>query len=75
METKTLEPLMLRAKQAAGFIGVSQRTLANLRASGRLPLPIRLGGCIAWRKADLEFWVAAGCPKLEKFIQLKGLAK
>jgi len=33
-----IEPLMLRAKQAADFIGVSSRTLQNLGASGRLPL-------------------------------------
>ena len=67
-----IEPLMLRAKQAADFIGVSSRTLQNMRASGRLPLPVKLGGCVLWRRCDLERWVALGCPNVERFNAIMG---
>ncbi len=71
MEINNIEPLMLRASQACKLIGVSERTLQNLRASGRLPLPVRLNGCVLWKIADLKLWSQWNCCTTDKFIQLK----
>lgn len=46
--------LLLDARNAAAFLGVSLRTLYALRASGELPPPVQLGERIVrYRRADL----------------------
>lgn len=57
--------LLLSAQTLAQRLAVSVRTLWRLRSSGKLPEPIRLGGAVRWRTADVDAWVAAGCPDLQ----------
>jgi predicted DNA-binding transcriptional regulator AlpA len=59
-------PLLLSAEKLAQILGISIRTLWRLRAAGKLPVPIRLGGSVRWRLADIEAWIAAGCPKISR---------
>ena len=40
---------------------ISVRTLWRLRAAGKVPPPIRLGGSVRWRMQELETWIASGC--------------
>ena len=54
--------LLLSAQILGKRLGVSVRTLWRLRSSGKLPRPVRLGGAVRWRSADIDAWVAAGCP-------------
>lgn len=56
--------LLVSAQTLAKRLGVSVRTLWRLRGAGKLPSPVRLGGAVRWRTADIEAWVAAGCPNL-----------
>lgn len=55
-------PLLLSAEKLAELLGISIRTLWRLRASGKLPHPIRLGGSVRWRACDIGDWIEAGCP-------------
>jgi|CXWL01.1.fsa_nt_gi predicted DNA-binding transcriptional regulator AlpA len=48
---------MLREKQAASFLGVAPKTLANWRSLGKGPKFCRLGRVIAYRQGDLEAFV------------------
>ncbi|MDZ4777115.1 MAG: helix-turn-helix domain-containing protein [Alphaproteobacteria bacterium] len=48
---------MLRKKQAASFLGVAPKTLANWRSLGKGPKFCRLGRVIAYRQGDLEAFV------------------
>jgi predicted DNA-binding transcriptional regulator AlpA len=57
--------LLLSARMLAKRLAVSVRTLWRLRSSGKLPEPVRLGGAVRWRAADIDAWVAAGCPDLQ----------
>lgn len=57
--------LLLRPKEAAEMLCVSRATLWRWCAEGKLPAPVRLGGVIRWRSADLTAWVAAGCVPLD----------
>jgi len=57
--------LLLSARTLAQRLAVSVRTLWRLRSSGKLPEPVHLGGAVRWRKADIDAWVAAGCPDLQ----------
>jgi predicted DNA-binding transcriptional regulator AlpA len=57
-----LPPLLVRAPAAARLCGVSRATWHRLAAAGRTPTPLRLGGAVLWRVAELAAWTAAGCP-------------
>jgi excisionase family DNA binding protein len=54
--------ILLSARTLAKRLGLSVRTLWRLRSGGKLPPPVRLGGAVRWRAADIDAWVAAGCP-------------
>ncbi len=49
----------LSARQLAGLLSISVRSVWRLAAAGKLPEPVRLGRRIArWREADVEAAVA-----------------
>ena len=61
-DTAKTTPLLLNATDAAERLGVSRTAFYRLSRAGRLPLPVRLGRSVWWRSAELDAWVAAGCP-------------
>jgi predicted DNA-binding transcriptional regulator AlpA len=56
------DTLLVPAPEAAAVCGVSTATWHRLRAAGKTPSPVRLGGSVRWRLAELRGWVEAGCP-------------
>ena len=56
------EPLLIRSRQAAKLLGISERTLWSLRNSEKAPRPIQFGNAVRWNLEELWGWVAAGCP-------------
>lgn len=63
-----LEPdttsLLLTASRLAAILSVSVRTLWRLRAAGKLPKPVHLGGSLRWRAEEVQAWIDAGCPSI-----------
>ncbi len=55
-------PLLIDIRQLAVLLNRSVPSLERDQAAGRLPAPVRIGGSKKWRRADIEAWVAAGCP-------------
>ena len=55
-------PLLIDIHTLSALLGRSVASLERDQAAGRLPAPVRLGGSKRWRRADIESWVAAGCP-------------
>lgn len=70
--TEQTTPLLLRARDIGILLGFSQRKVWAMLSSGQLPPSFRLGGSRVWRKTDIDQWIAAGFPRLEEFISLKG---
>jgi excisionase family DNA binding protein len=64
--------VLVSARTFAKRLGVSVRTLWRLRSSGKLPQPVRLGGTIRWRSAELDAWIEAGCPNAREWEAEKG---
>jgi len=62
MNISTDDPLLIDAQAAADLCGLSRSGWWGLHASGRVPLPVRLGKRTLWRRAELADWTAAGCP-------------
>jgi predicted DNA-binding transcriptional regulator AlpA len=52
-------PLLLNVGAAARLLGCSRSTFFRLKATGKLPLPVRplAGGDLKYRRADLEKFV------------------
>ncbi len=53
---------LLPIGQVAKMVAVSRRTISRLADAGKLPPPLRIGGSLRWRLADVRQWIAAGCP-------------
>ena len=52
-------------------LSCTERHIANLVASGRIPRPIKLGRLVRWPAADIEQWTAAGCPDAATWEAMK----
>lgn len=46
----------------AAMLALSRRTVFRLADAGKLPPPLRIGGSLRWRLADVRQWIADGCP-------------
>lgn len=61
--------LALAAPDVAALLGVSERHVWKLNASGGIPTPVKLGRCVRWRRRELLAWLDAGCPSRDKWEQ------
>ena len=51
---------LLRLPMVVARVGLSETTIWRLRRRGQFPLPVRISpGCVAWREADVESWIAS----------------
>lgn len=65
--------LLLPAAEAAKLLGIGKTKFYALHASGRLPLPIRLGSkCARWSKLELEEWISCKCPPRHEWESRRG---
>lgn len=53
---------LLRDSEVAKRLNVSRRQVWKLTAAKLMPAPIRVGGSVRWREADIVGWIQAGCP-------------
>jgi len=65
--------LLLSAAKTAALLGIGRTALYALHSSGRLPMPVRLGGRVLWRRTEIEAWTACEppCPNREKWEAIK----
>lgn len=58
-----MNPILLKAHEAAQLCGVSERSFHVLRHEAGFPLPIQLGArAVRWRTLELVQWVNAHAP-------------
>ena len=60
------EPELLTTAQAARLCGLGERTLWRHSRSGAAPPPLKIGGAVRFRRADLAEWITAGCPRCDE---------
>ncbi len=46
----------------ATLLKASSRHVRRLADAGAMPRPLHLGRLVRWRRADVDQWLAAGCP-------------
>ena len=64
---------LISVRTVAGMLGVSQRQVWKLVASGRLPAPLRLGRSVRWRADEIRSWIDAGCPSQDRWTRGESL--
>jgi excisionase family DNA binding protein len=52
---------LLDFPEAAHILSISPRHLRRLCDTGKCPAPVRLGGAVRFRRADIEAWLGDGC--------------
>jgi hypothetical protein len=63
-----VEPLLVDTEQVVAVCGgISVASWHRLKAAGKTPAPVRLGGRVLYRIADLRLWVAWNCPDRRTF--------
>ena len=67
-------PLLCDADDAAALCAVSRSHWMNLHTQGKVPLPVRLGRAVRWSRAELDAWIAAGCPARAKWQTMRDRA-
>lgn len=55
------DQILVDAKQASAMLAIGSRNLWTLTNCGAIPC-VRIGRSVRYRVADLNAWVAAGCP-------------
>jgi excisionase family DNA binding protein len=53
---------LMTVGEVAELLRVSTRMIYRLKDAGRMPQPLKLGGSVRWRRAELMAWIAEGCP-------------
>ena len=56
----------ISVKETGLIIGLGVRTVYRLRDGGKMPQPLRIGGSVRWRRAELEAWIADGCSDVRR---------
>ncbi len=64
-------PELVSVKQLSALLQLSPSAVYELRASGRLPEPVRLGGAVRWRRKEIECWILADCPPRHRWQEMK----
>ena len=54
--------LLIGIEELSALLNRSVASLERDQAAGRVPAPVYVGGSKRWRRAEVEAWVAAGCP-------------
>jgi predicted DNA-binding transcriptional regulator AlpA len=74
LESPVAEPELIDVKRLAVMLQKSVSSIFELRSSGRLPDPVRLGGSVRWRRKEIELWVLADCPPRHRWQEMKSEA-
>ena len=56
----------------AELLGCSSRHVRRLADAGRMPRPVHIGRLVRWLRADVDQWLAAGCPRVRNVTNRKG---
>ena len=57
-----LSAKLLDVKAVAQLLNCSSRHVYRLSDAGKMPRPVKLGTLIRWNRAEIDDWIAAGCP-------------
>ena len=57
---------LLSARELAEMLNVRTTHVRRLRATGRLPRPLRIGGSLRWKLAEIREWIGEFPSSIER---------
>lgn len=66
---------LVKADELAKMLSVSVRHIWRMKAMGKLPKTVSVGGCVRWLLADIQLFLNLGCPSCKEFEALKAAGK
>jgi len=72
---RPLPPLAVDAVGLAEMLSLGLRTIRSMDAAGKLPSPLRIGGRVLWRTAEIRAWLAAGAPDRDEWAAIRAAAR
>ena len=66
VEAASARAALITVTELAELLGASVRTVWRKESTGHLPAPVRIGGLVRWRRAEIMQWIEDGCPKKGK---------
>jgi predicted DNA-binding transcriptional regulator AlpA len=67
--------LVVDARRLAKLLCSGLRTVRTWDAAGKIPAPIRIGGRVVWRVAEIRAWLDAGAPDRETWAAMRAARK
>ena len=65
-EMKCLHRWQNLLNAVAALLSCSKRHVQRLRDGGKIPRPVKLGSLVRWPRAEIEQWIADGCPEVAR---------
>ena len=59
---------LIDVRAVAELLDCSPRHVYRCSESGRMPRPIKLGNLCRWSRAEIERWIADGCPSMREEV-------
>lgn len=63
--------ILLKSREAAKLLDISERALWGFAKSGRIMKPIFIGRSVRWNAHELRRWADAGGPSNDDWLKLK----
>lgn len=63
--------MLIDARELAGLLGLSLRSVRRLDCAGKLPQPVRIGSAVRWRVQEVVAWLEADCPDRAQWETLR----
>jgi predicted DNA-binding transcriptional regulator AlpA len=61
---------LIDAKELGAMAGWSDRTVRRKDRAGAIPRSIKISGSVRWRHAEIDAWIAAGCPPRKEWEKI-----
>jgi predicted DNA-binding transcriptional regulator AlpA len=62
---------IITANELSLVIGVTPRQIWRLKAEGKLPRSLRIGGSVRWSVKEVAAWIDGGCPDRKTWENIK----
>ena len=71
VETIKTQDRLLSAEAVGKMLSLSRRQIFRLNSSGKIPVPIRIGGAVRWSEQTIRCWLSYGAPDRKTFEAMK----
>ena len=63
-----VESALLDVEQVAALLRCSARHVYRLADSAQMPMPVKLGALVRWRRDEIDRWIFERCPSCRKAV-------